>query len=126
MTIDGSTMTVFILDDDRIELAMWYQSLLKSLPCCKIYLYTDALEFMKSVAVYTPDVAIVDFVLNLQSGADVCKWLHEFYPGVEVYANTGLTGDEYKILAERCHAKYLCKNIKLIERVEEVANGCRS
>jgi len=119
-------MTIFVLDDDRIELAMWYQNLIRLVPSALVYLYTDSYEFRRAVSIYTPDAAVVDFVLNLQSGADVCKWLREFYPRVRVYANTGLTGDEYRILAERCSATYLCKNIELLERVEEVANGCRS
>jgi len=119
-------MTIFVLDDDRIELALWYQNLTRLMPDSNIYLCTDAYDFMRTVASYTPDIAVVDFVLNMQSGADVCKWLNEFYPAVKVYANTGLTGDEYKILADIYNATYMCKNIELSERVEEVANGCRS
>lgn len=119
-------MTIYFLDDDRIELAMWADIIRRSGLDIKFQLFTDCGAFKSVVFKNPPDICIIDYVMPFHPGTEVCNWIRELYPNIQVYICSGLTGDEYKILAESCGAKFISKNIPFNERLEVVYNGCKS
>jgi DNA-binding NtrC family response regulator len=124
LTTDGNiTMTIYFLDDDRIELEIWkYQ--LEAYPKLNFKMFTDPNQFKEAVTENPPDVVVIDLVMPLVSGDKVAKWVRSHYPQVRVYINTSLDGEEYKILSERsCKATFMSKNTDLKERIEVIANG---
>lgn len=116
-------MIVYILDDDRIELNFWKYNLSEQRSDWAVRTFETASEFKAACVQTPPNIAILDLVLNLENGVDVCKWLTKSYPEVKTYINTSMDGDEFKILAERCGANYLCKSTNFNERVKVIING---
>lgn len=118
-----TTMIIYILDDDKTELFLWKHAIPEKRPNWAIRTFETAKDFKAACTQETPNIAILDLVLNLENGVDVCKWLIKNYPEVTTYVNTSMDGDEFKILAERCGANYLCKSTHFNERLKVIING---
>lgn len=118
-------MIIYILDDDKTELAAWH-SIAQSFDDLKVELFDNSAVFKSYVFKQAPDICIIDYVMPFHPGTEVCKWIRELYPNIQVYICSGLVGDEYKVLAESCGAKFISKNIPFNERLEVVYNGCKS
>lgn len=119
-------MTIYLLDDDELELGMWEYCIQRNAPEYFCQTFTSADKFKEAVELFPPKIAIIDFIIPFTDGTEICRWLRDNHPDVQTYVNTSLVGDEYEILAERCSATYLSKNMKFEERLEVVKNGCRS
>lgn len=119
-------MTIYILDDDRIELAMWSGAITRSGLDIDLQLFCGCDSFKAAVFKNPPDACVVDFVMPFHPGTEVCKWIKELFPDVKVYICSGLVGEEYQLLAEACGATFISKKIPFNERLEVVYNGCRS
>lgn len=120
-------MLLYILDDDITELAFWADTIRRLNPEITFELFSDCSAFKASFIAKQPDACILDMILPFHPGTEVCAWLKEVAEHVPVFVNTCLEGDEYKILAERCHATYMCKHTMTFEeRLEVVVNGCKS
>lgn len=118
-------MKFYILDDDRIELALWADIINRSGYDIEFELFSECDMFKAMVFKNKPDVCILDYVMPFHPGTEVCKWIKEFFPEIDIYICSGLKGEEYKLLAEACGAAFISKDIKFKERLEVVYNGCK-
>jgi len=119
-------MLVYIVDDDVTELMLWSVTTYRFHKDVTCELFRDCDQFKAAVLLNPPDAVVIDLIMPFNPGMDVCNWVHEHSDNTKVFFNTGLEGDEYKVLADVCKATYLCKTTKLRDRLEVVANGCRS
>ena len=120
-------MLLYILDDDMIELAIWSETLKKHHPDVQVELFTDCGLFRSYVQQRAPDACVLDMIMPYHTGTEICEWMQQYAGQVQVFFNTSLEGDEYQVLAEACHATYMCKTkMSVSERLEVVVNGCKS
>ena len=119
-------MTIYILDDDRIELAMWADIVKRSGLNIKVQLFSDCGSFKAAVFKRSPDVCVVDYVMPFHPGTEVCNWIKELYPDIRLYICSGLVGEEYALLAQSCGATFISKDVPFNDRLEVVYNGCKS
>lgn len=120
-------MLLYILDDDTIELAFWAETLRTKHPEFRFELFTDCGAFKSSVIKTPPAACVIDMIMPYHPGTEVCEWLQHNAGDVPVFFNTSLAGDEYQVLADKCHATYMCKTkMSFSERLEVVVNGCKS
>lgn len=117
-------MLIYCLDDDELELSFWEIILTNSKPEWKVKSFNNTEAFMCELADTPPDVAIVDLVMPYADGVAVCRAMQTYYPDISVFINTGLSGDEFRVLADRCSATYMNKNTKFEERLQVIINGC--
>ena len=119
-------MILYVLDDDYTETALWRTLCHTHYPSICVRTFNNPKDFIEAIAFAPPSGAVIDLVIPFYTGSDICKWIHENYPSVSLYVNTGLQGDEFKVLAEICGAEFLSKSTPILERIEVVANGCKS
>lgn len=116
-------MTLYILDDDKIELAAWHRTA-QSFDNLRVELFDNSAVFKSYIFKQAPDVCIIDYVMPLQPGTEVCRWVKEINPKIQVYMCSGLDSEEYVLLAESMGAKFISKSKPFKERLEVVINGC--
>ena len=120
-------MTLYILDDDTIELAIWRYALTDNHPSWDIQLFDKADAFRSYVFKHPPDAVVIDLVMPFHPGTEVCAWVKATFPDIKIYINTSLEGDEYPVLAKSYNAVYLSKTTMSVDqRLEVIANGCKS
>ena len=120
-------MLLYILDDDTIELAFWAETIRLNRPDISFELFTDCNLFQSYVHKQLPDACIIDMIMPYHPGTEVCEWLQRNAGEIPIFFNTSLDGDEYQVLADKCHATYMCKTkTSFYERLEVVVNGCKS
>lgn len=121
-------MILYILDDDPTELSLWnwvFNDLYSDK--CVLASFDNFDKFKKAFTKQVPDICVIDFIMPFHSGTEVCKWVRENHPEVRLYVNTSLIEDEYQVLSERLGATFLSKEKMTIEeRLEVIANGCKS
>ena len=119
-------MILYILDDDKVELAMWANTINSSGLDVEFQLFSECGSFKAAVFKKEPDVCVIDFVMPFHPGTEVCNWVKETYPNVKLYICSWLTGEEYDILAASCGAEFISKEVPFNDRLEVVYNGCKS
>lgn len=120
-------MLLYILDDDPTELAFWAETIKREHPAMQFELFTDFSLFKGYLLKQLPDACVIDMIMSYHPGTEVCAWLQANAPHTPVFFNTSLSGDEYQVLADKCHATYMCKTkMSFSERLEVVVNGGKS
>lgn len=120
-------MTIFVLDDEAIELAIWeiiIERNFKNTCKCRTFFTFDELIIAFNEEV--PDCCVIDLVIPYHPGTEVCKWVSDNYPSVKLFINTSDTGEEYKILSESYNAVYLTKIDSFEKRLGVIVNACKS
>lgn len=114
---------IYVLDDDLVELELWQANATK-FPV-SLSIFSDALKFRLAVIDQPPDIAVIDLVMPFEPGTEVCRWVRECYPEIDVVICTGCDGDQFNVLAQQCGARYMSKQMKHTERLEVLTNVCK-
>lgn len=117
-------MLIYVLDDDVIELKLWEQSA-KELPTVTVRTFTSAMDFRIACLEKSCTVAVIDAVMPIEPGYEVCKWLKECCPDIRMVINTSLEAEQYRIMAELLGACFIRKRGIYQDRMEAL-DQCQS
>ncbi len=116
-------MLIYVLDDEPIERNCWqFQEDAE----CNIQTFGEFTDFQAAMQTITPDAVVIDLVMPLHPGTEVCEWLLNNFPDVPRFVCSGLDHPKYEIFAKYgCKATFIPKSTAFPDRLE-VIRGCKS
>jgi DNA-binding NarL/FixJ family response regulator len=80
--VSSEPLRVLIIDDHQVAREGLRSGLTSELPCMVVGAVASGEEVMSATNLLQPDVVVVDLRLRGESGTDVCRRLHERWPGI--------------------------------------------
>lgn len=117
-------MLIYVLDDDVTELKLWELSA-QGQGAVTVRTFTSAMDFRIACLEKSCDVAVIDAVMPVEPGYEVCKWLKECCPGIRMVINTSLEAEQYRVMAEMLGACFIRKQGIYQDRLEALEQ-CQS
>ena len=120
------SFSIYLLDDDPTERLLWELLLKKQDPSVFVKTFSTSTYFCQKFEQAAATVAVVDLVLDLDSGIHTCVWLKENYPETKVFVNTSFDITAPEVIQAVCSASYLSKEQRMEERVSAVLTFIKS
>jgi len=119
--------TRILLVDDHALVRQGLRSLLAQEGFSVVGEAADGLEAMEKIRTLSPDIVVMDISMPSQSGLNVAREVHKFFPHVKVILLSQHTEDMYIADAlEACVAAYVLKSqasSDLVHAIHQVSSG---
>jgi len=119
--------TRILLVDDHALVRQGLRSLLAQEGFSVVGEAADGLEAMEKIRALSPDIVVMDISMPSQSGLNVAREVHKFFPQVKVILLSQHTEDMYIADAlEACVAAYVLKSqasSDLVHAIHQVSSG---